>query len=79
MSTVRGVGLLAGIALAAWSAAAGADLVTAARSDDRSAALAELERGADAKARSADGTTALHWAIYHDDVELVDAVARGRR
>ena len=71
MSTVRGVGLLAGIALAALSAAAGADLVTAARSDDRSAALAELERGADAKARSADGTTALHWAIYHDDVELV--------
>jgi ankyrin repeat protein len=68
---VRGVGLLAGIALAAWSAAASADLVTAAQRDDRSAALAELERGADVKARSSDGTTALHWAIYHDDVELV--------
>lgn len=52
---------------AAWSAA----LVDAARRDDRGAALAELDRGADAKERSADGTTALHWAIYNDDVELV--------
>jgi ankyrin repeat protein len=71
VSTVRTAGLVAGIALAAWSGAASADIVSAARRDDRSAVLAELERGADAQARSADGTTALHWAIYYDDVELV--------
>jgi ankyrin repeat protein len=60
------------LAFAAWSAAAGsAELVDAARRGDRSAVLAELTRGADAKARSPDGTTALHWAIYHDDPELV--------
>ena len=27
----------------------------------------------------ADGTTPLHWAVHHDDVELVAAAARGRR
>jgi ankyrin repeat protein len=60
------------VSLAGWCAAASsADLVDAARQDDRSTVLAELERGADATVRSADGTTALHWAIYHDDVELV--------
>jgi ankyrin repeat protein len=51
---------------------AAADLLAAARGNDRAAALAELEGGADAKQRSADGTTALHWAVYHDDAELVD-------
>ncbi|HJR71952.1 MAG TPA: ankyrin repeat domain-containing protein, partial [Gammaproteobacteria bacterium] len=57
--------------LVAGSAAA-ADLVAAARVNDRGAALAELGRGADAKLRSADGTTALHWAVYHADADLVD-------
>jgi ankyrin repeat protein len=69
----RAFALLATCSLAAaWSAAAGsAELVEAARRDDRAAALAELARGADAQARSPDGTTALHWAVYHDDLELV--------
>jgi ankyrin repeat protein len=62
---------IASLALAASGVAWSGTLVDAARRDDRAAALAELERGADAKDRSADGTTALHWAIYHDDVELV--------
>jgi uncharacterized protein len=68
---LRGGVLLAGVALAAWAATARADLVDAARRDDRSVALAELARGADVKARAADGTTALHWAVYNDDAELV--------
>ncbi len=37
----------------------------------RRAALAELKGGADANTRAADGTTALHWAAHHDNVELV--------
>ena len=56
------------------STAVAADLVDAARSERVAAALAELERGADANTRSADGTTALHWAVYHDDVELVSGL-----
>lgn len=66
---------LAGAAWAAAGALASAEtLVDTAREGDTAAALAELERGADAGERAPDGTTALHWAIYHDDVELVDAL-----
>lgn len=72
MSAARTIAWVAGLAFAASNVAAwGADLVEAARRDDRSAALAEIERGADATLRSADGTTALHWAAYNDDAELV--------
>jgi len=63
--------LIAGLALAASSVAWSGALVDAARRADRGTALEELERGADANERSADGTTPLHWAVYNDDVELV--------
>jgi uncharacterized protein len=72
VNAARRTALWAGLSLATWSAASwSADLVDAARRDDRSAVLAELGRGADAKLKAPDGTTALHWAVYHDDVELV--------
>jgi len=61
----------ASLCLMAGSAAA-ADIVAAARGNDRATVLAELAHGADAQLRSADGTTALHWAVYHADVELVE-------
>jgi ankyrin repeat protein len=31
-----------------------------------------LDQGADINVVASDGTTALHWAVYHDDLELVD-------
>ena len=71
MGLLRITTLLAGLSLATGGAAWSADLVDAARRDDRGAVLAELEGGADATLRAPDGTTALHWAVYHDDVELV--------
>jgi uncharacterized protein len=37
-------------------------------------ALAQLAAGADVNQRSVDGTTALHWAVYRQDVELVVAL-----
>ena len=46
-------------------------IVEAARAADSSAVLDALESGAAARARSSDGTTALHWAAYHDDADLV--------
>ncbi|HEY8521168.1 MAG TPA: ankyrin repeat domain-containing protein [Gammaproteobacteria bacterium] len=59
-------------ALAASGVAAAAEsLVDAAKRRDREAALALLEDRVDPNATEADGTTALHWAVYHDDVELV--------
>jgi uncharacterized protein len=51
-----------------------APLVYAARADDSATALA-LVAGrpkVDVNQRTSDGTTALHWAVYHDDVALIE-------
>ena len=51
-----------------------APLVLAARADDAAAVrrlIGELPR-ADIDQRTADGTTALHWAVYHDEVDLIE-------
>jgi ankyrin repeat protein len=53
---------------AVWAEDSLVDVVQA-RSHD--AAVAMIAKGADVHARSADGTTALHWAIYNDDADLV--------
>jgi ankyrin repeat protein len=47
-------------------------LVDAARRDDAAAALALIAGGADVNQPSSDGTTALHWAVHHGDVALID-------
>jgi ankyrin repeat protein len=41
---------------------------------EREAALELVAGGADVNQRSVDGTTALHWAVYKQDVELVQAL-----
>ena len=51
-------------------------LIEAVKSGDRVAALAMIERKADVNAPEADGTTALHWAVQQNDVELVDRLIR---
>ena len=35
-----------------------------------------LQRHLDVNAPQADGTTALHWAVYHDDLETAELVIR---
>ena len=49
-----------------------APLVLAARKNDAASLRALLDAKADVNQHTADGTTALHWAVYHDDVDLVD-------
>ncbi len=62
---------LAAAAMLVHTSAGAAGIVEAARAADSAAVLAALEGGAAAGARSSDGTTALHWAAYHDDADLV--------
>src|SRR5688572_11763410 len=38
---------------------------------EKTAVIKALEQGADVNARSVDGTTALHWAVYQADLELI--------
>jgi ankyrin repeat protein len=72
MRSARAAALATGAVLASLGAGAlAAELVDAARRDDRAGVLEQLKRGADPKERAPDGTSALHWAVYHDDVELV--------
>ena len=66
---VRALGLT--LALAAGSAVAQTALVDAARDDDHAAAVGLLAERADPNQAESDGTTPLHWAVHHDDAELV--------
>jgi ankyrin repeat protein len=47
-------------------------IVDAARAGDSAAVLALLAQGADVNAAEVDQTTALHWAVHHDDARLVE-------
>jgi len=68
--------LLFAAAAIAGHAVAADDLVAAAQRGDATVALAAIEDGVDVNAKSPDGTTALHWAVYHDDVALVERLIR---
>ena len=67
------------IGLAVLFVAAGGDrppLVEAARNGDRDALRALLQKGASVNGAEADGTTALHWASYRDDLASADLLIR---
>ena len=64
--------LLAGIT---WNASAHANtdidsLIAASRAQDTEAVQALLSDGVNVNGQQADGTTALHWAAYRDDLDL---------
>jgi uncharacterized protein len=68
--------LVAGVLLSATSYAATPDVADAAMRDDDAAVRALLVKKADVNVPQTDGTTALHWAVYHEDVKLVDELLR---
>ncbi len=73
----RGAWLAVALLGASPLAAAGADapLADAVQRQDLAAVGDLLRTSTDVNARQVDGMTALHWAAYHDDVELVTRLA----
>ena len=69
---------LGAVLLTAGLAAAGADsrLADAVERRDDAAAQALVQDGADVNVPQADGTTALHWAVRRDHVDLVDRLLK---
>ena len=75
-------GACGALCAAAWLAVAGAAaaanddraLVAAAELRDARAVYSLLADGADVDAPAPDGTTALHWAVHHDDRAMVRAL-----
>jgi uncharacterized protein len=61
---------------AAVYAADPASLIDAARNADAAALRTLIRQGADVNAAAADGTTALHWASYRDNLDMADALIR---
>jgi ankyrin repeat protein len=66
--------------LTLWGAAtvlaAGSDVADAAKRGDKTAVRTLLAQKADVNARQPDGDTALHWAVWRDDVELATMLLR---
>lgn len=57
----------------AWAAPS---LIELAKANDSAGALALIKDKADVNAAESDGTTALHYAVYHDDVALVESLLK---
>jgi len=55
---------------------AAAPLVDAVKSGDKAAAIALIAKRVDVNAPEADGTTALHWAVHQNDLDLAERLLR---
>jgi len=75
-SWVLGVGSFVALLGAATAQAGPADVADAAKRGDRTAVRTALARRADVNATQIDGSTALHWAVERDDVEMADLLIR---
>lgn len=73
LSGWRLAGVLVGLSIGAVPPATAAEsALVAAQQGDSAAALAALAEGANPNERASDGTTALHWAVYYDNVDVVE-------
>lgn len=65
-----------GLAVLLMGAAENPTLIDAARAGDRATVKTLVQKGANVNDAQADGTTALHWASYRDDVEAADVLLK---
>ena len=72
----RFVAAAVALALMAQGAWAAGSLIDAAKAGDSTAAVDLVRQHADVNAAESDGTTPLHWAVYKNDVALVDALLK---
>jgi ankyrin repeat protein len=72
---LKGLGSICALILALHSArATQSALADAAEKRDWPAVLSQLKAKADVNSPQADGTTALHWAVHHDDLATTKAL-----
>jgi len=64
------------IGMTAFVRGAGSDVADAVMKGDKAAVRRLLLAKADVNATQADGATALHWAVYRDDVETADLLLK---
>src|SRR5262249_31741173 len=64
------------IALCAAGAPVKSEIANAAMRGDKAAVRALVQKKADVNAPQIDGTTALHWVVQSNDVELADVLIR---
>jgi len=67
---------LALVLIAGAAYAAATDVADAAMRGDREAVRAAVARRADINAAQADGSTALHWAVERDDLDMADLLLK---
>ena len=70
------IGGLALLELGLAASAVAASLADAAEQRDKTSVRTLLQTGVDVNATQIDGTSALHWAAYHDDAEMVALLVR---
>ncbi len=74
----RKIGALALLEIGLAASAVAASLADAAEQHDKASVRTLVYTGVDVNAAQIDGTTALHWAAYHDDAEMVALLVRAR-
>ncbi len=72
----RTFGPLLIVSLGLAVSASAASLADAAEQHDAASVRTQLENGGDVNAAQVDGTTALHWAAFHDDAEMAALLVR---
>jgi ankyrin repeat protein len=72
----RKIGGLVLLGLGFAASAVAASLADAAEQHDKAGVRTLLQAGVDVNAAQVDGTTALHWAAYHDDAEMIALLVR---